>query len=85
MVSSGSMANVLAFMALGIKPKDEIIIPNVGWISVINACKILNAVPVIIDVQKDKPLIDIDQIEKSITKNTKIIFCIYEWKSYRLC
>ena len=77
MVSSGSMANVLAFMALGIKPKDEIIIPNVGWISVINACKILNAVPVIIDVQKDKPLIDIDQIEKSITKNTKIIFPVY--------
>lgn len=77
MVSSGSMANVLAFMALGIKPKDEVIIPNVGWISVINACKILNATPVIVDVQKNKPLIAIDQIEKSITKKTKIIFPVY--------
>lgn len=77
MVSSGSMANVLAFMALGIKPNDEVIVPNVGWISVINACKILNAIPVIIDVQKDKPIIDINQIEKSITKKTKIIFPVY--------
>ncbi len=77
MVSSGSMANVLAFMALGIKPKDEVILPNVGWISVINACKILNAIPVIVDVQKNKPLINIDQIEKSITKKTKIVFPVY--------
>ena len=68
MVSSGSMANLLAFMALNIRPKDEIIIPNVGWISVINACKILNATPVIIDVQKSKPLIDVEQIEKFISK-----------------
>lgn len=77
MVSSGSMANLLAFMALNIRPKDEIIIPNVGWISVINACKILNATPVIIDVQKSKPLIDVQQIEKFISKKTKIIFPVY--------
>ena len=77
MVSNGSMANLLAFMALHIKPKDEIIIPNVGWISVINACKILNAVPIIIDVQKNRPLIDIKQIEKFISKKTKIVFPVY--------
>ena len=76
-VSSGSMATVLAFMALKIKPKDEIIIPNVGWISVINACKILGATPVIVDVEKDKPIISINNIKSNITKKTKIIFPIY--------
>ena len=77
MVSNGSMATLLAFMALEIKPKDEIIIPNVGWISVISACKILNAVPVIVDVEKNRPIIDIDKVEKKITKKTKIIFPVY--------
>ena len=77
MVSSGSMATLLAFMALNIKPNDEIIIPNVGWISVINACKIIGAKPVIIDVEKKRPIIDIDQVEKKITKKTKIIFPVY--------
>ena len=76
-VSSGSMATVLAFMALKIEPKDEIIIPNVGWISVINACKILGATPVIVDVDKDKPTISIENIKSNITKKTKIIFPIY--------
>jgi perosamine synthetase len=77
MVSNGSMATLLAFMALEIKPKDEIIVPNVGWISVISACKILNAVPVIVDVEKNRPIIDIDQIEKKITKKTKIVIPVY--------
>jgi perosamine synthetase len=77
MVSSGSMATLLAFMALNIKPNDEIIIPNIGWISVISACKILNAIPVIVDVEKNRPVVDIAQIEKKITKKTKIIFPVY--------
>ncbi len=71
------MATVLAFMALKIKPKDEIIIPNVGWISVINACKILGATPVIVDVDKYKPVISINNIKSNITNKTKIIFPIY--------
>ncbi len=76
-VSSGSMANVLVFMALGLKNNDEIIIPNIGWISIINSCKILGLKPVIVDVDPKRPLLSISEIEKNITKKTKVIFPIY--------
>jgi len=76
-VSSGSMGTLLAFMALNVGYKDEIIIPNIGWISVINACKIIGAKPILVDVEKNRPIIDCKNLEKAITKNTKIIFPIY--------
>ena len=76
-VSSGSMGTLLAFLALDINHGDEIIIPNIGWISVINACKIIGAVPIIVDVEKNRPIIDTNKIEDAITKKTKIIFPIY--------
>ncbi len=76
-VSSGSMGTLLAFMALDVGLNDEVIIPNIGWISVINACKIIGAKPVIVDVEKDRPIIDSNVVEKAITKKTKVIFPIY--------
>ena len=76
-VSSGSMANVLVFMALGLKNKDEIIIPNIGWISIINTCKILGLKPVLVEVDPKRPLLSVSEIEKNITKKTKVIFPIY--------
>ena len=50
-VSNGSMANLLLFLAIGLKSRDEIIIPNTGWISIINTCKIMNLKPVIVDLE----------------------------------
>ena len=61
-VSSGSMGTLLAFLALDIGINDEVIIPNIGWISVINACKIIGAKPVLVDVEKDRPIIDCENI-----------------------
>jgi perosamine synthetase len=76
-VSSGSMGTLLAFMALDVGSNDEVIIPNIGWISVINACKIIGAKPVLVDVENDRPIIDCKNIEKIINKKTKVIFPIY--------
>ena len=75
-VSSGSAATLLAFMALNIKPGDEIIMPNLGWVNATNACKILGAKPVFVDVEKRRMTIDAKKIEEVITKKTKIIFTI---------
>ncbi len=76
-VSNGSMANLLAFLALGVKTNDEVVIPNIGWISVINACKIIGAKPVIVDVEKNRPIIDASKIKAVISKKTKVIFPVY--------
>ena len=76
-VSSGSMANLLLFLAIGVKAGDEIIIPNTGWISIINTCKIMNLKPVIVDLEFSRPLIDVKNIERFISKKTKVIFPVY--------
>ena len=75
-VSSGSVATLLSFMALEIKPGDEIIMPNLGWVNATNACKIVGAKPVFVDVEKRRMTIDASKIEKAITKKTKMIFLI---------
>ena len=51
------MGTLLAFLALDIGINDEVIIPNIGWISVINACKIIGAKPVLVDVEKEDRLL----------------------------
>ena len=76
-VNNGSNGMLLSLLSLELKPNDEIIIPNIGWISLINSLKILNLKPVIIDVEKNRPLINIDQIKKKITKKTKAIIPVH--------
>lgn len=73
---------LLSLLSLDLKPNDEIIIPNVGWISLLNAIKILNLKPILVDVEKNKPLIDIDKIQKkNYKKNKSYNSCTHEWKN----
>ena len=72
-VSSGTAALEIAIKALGIKKNDEVIIPNFTIIS--NALAVIkqNAKPILIDCNLDNWNINIDDIEKKITKKTKAI------------
>ena len=72
-VSSGTAALEIAIKALGIKKNDEVLIPNFTIIS--NAIAVLkqNAKPILIDCNLDNWNINIDDIEKKITKKTKAI------------
>jgi perosamine synthetase len=73
MTTSGNMALILSLMALDIKEGDEVIVPNYTMIASINSIKMIGAIPIIIDVQKDTFTISLDEIQKHVTDKTKAI------------
>lgn len=76
-VTSGTTALHLALASLGIKKQDEVIVPNLTFISPINAALYLNAKPVLVDIDKNNLCIDPKKIEQAITKKTKAIIVVY--------
>lgn len=77
LVNSGSQGMLLSLLALNIKPNDEVIIPNVAWISLLNAIKIIGAKPILVDVEENRPLMDPKKILKKITKKTRAIVPVH--------
>ncbi len=75
--TSGSVALLMALMALGIGPDDEVIIPDRTWIATAHAALFLGAKVVIVDVNPDTPTMDISQIRRKITSRTKAIMPVH--------
>jgi len=81
LVNSGSSANLLALASLTsevfgerrLKPGDEFITTSVAFPTTVNPGIIYGLKPVFIDVELDTLNIDASQIEKAITKKTKLI------------
>jgi CDP-6-deoxy-D-xylo-4-hexulose-3-dehydrase len=80
-VNSGSSANLIAFTALTspklnerqIKKGDEVIAVAAGFPTTINPIIQNGAIPVFVDVDINTLNIDVDLIEKAVTKKTKAI------------
>ena len=75
--SSGSTALLMALMAINVGPGDEVIVPNRTWIATAHAPLLLGAKVVLIDVEADRPIIDVEQIEKLISPRTKAIMPVH--------
>ena len=73
MTTSGTSALTLAYLALDIKPGDEIIVPNYTMVATANSVKLLGAVPVLADVDSETFTLTLDEIKKKITPKTKAI------------
>jgi len=71
--TSGSIALLMALMALGIEAGDEVIVPNRTWIATAHAPLMLGAKPVLIDVLPDRPIMDTSKLREKITSLTKAI------------
>ena len=76
-VSSGTDALLLALMAIGIKPGDEVIMPTFSFFATGGVVARLNAVPVFVDSDKHTFNIDANQIEQKITSKTKAIIPVH--------
>ncbi len=82
-LNSGTDALILAIRALGIgalnggKASDEVIVPAGTYIASVIGITENGAKPVYIDSDPNTLLIDINKIEKAITKNTKAILPVH--------
>jgi len=76
-VNSGTAALHVALLSLGIGPGDEVIVPaftmGATWLAVLYT----GAKPVFVDCELENFTIDVKQIEKKITKKTKVIIPVH--------
>ncbi len=72
-VASGTEALLIALMALGIKPGDEVVTTPFTFVATAEVIVLLGAVPVFVDIESDTCNIDVSRIETAITSKTKAI------------
>jgi perosamine synthetase len=75
--SSCTGALQIALMSLDIGPGDEVIVPDVTWVSTANAVRYVGAVPVFADIELDTWNIDARSIESLITSKTKALIPVH--------
>ncbi|MDF3079038.1 MAG: degt/dnrj/eryc1/strs aminotransferase [Sphingobacteriaceae bacterium] len=75
--ANGTDALQIAYMAVGLKAGDEIIIPAFGYVSAAEAAVLLGLKPVFIDVNPKTFLLDEGLLENTITSKTKAIVPIH--------
>ncbi len=74
---SGSMALLMAMLALKVGPGDEVIVPNYTWIASAHAALLLGAKIVLVDVLPDRPVMDVAEVQRKITDRTKAIIPVH--------
>jgi len=77
LTTSGTSAIYLALKANDIKYGDEVIIPNITFPATANAVNMTGAKVILSDVSKNNLLMDLNSLEKNISKKTKAILPVH--------
>lgn len=72
-VASGTEALLIALMAIGIKPGDEVITTAFSFVATAEVIVLLGATPVFVDIEPDTCNMNAALVEQSITEKTRAI------------
>jgi perosamine synthetase len=76
-VSNGTTALHLALVSLGIRPGDEVIVPDLTFIATANAVKYTGASVVPVDIDSRTLCLDIDLVAQAVTPRTRAIIPVH--------
>ncbi len=76
-VNSGTSALHMAFLAAGVGPGDEVIVPSFSFAATANSVALAGATPVFVDIELDHFNAAPDAIEAAITPRTKAIMPVH--------
>lgn len=76
-LNSGTSALHMAFLAAGIKPGDEVIVPSFSFAATANSVALTGATPVFVDIEEDHFNLDPNRIEAAITPRTRAIMPVH--------
>jgi UDP-2-acetamido-2-deoxy-ribo-hexuluronate aminotransferase len=72
-VASGTEAMLIALMALGVGPGDEVIVPAFTFAATAEVVVLVGATPVLVDIEPDTCNVDAALIEAAVTERTRAI------------
>ncbi|CAM2007630.1 DegT/DnrJ/EryC1/StrS family aminotransferase [Acanthopleuribacter pedis] len=75
--TSGTNALMLAFLACGVGPGDEVILPDRTYIATAHAAMLLGAKVRLVDVRADRPLMDPANLKQVLTPKTKVVVPVH--------
>lgn len=75
-VSNGTISLSLALLALGIKPGDEVLVPNLSMIATANAVSFIGAIPIFVDIDKRNLCMDLEEAYKHLSNKTKALIYV---------
>jgi perosamine synthetase len=75
--NNGTSALHLALAGLGVGPGDEVIVPTLTYVATANAVRYCGAEPVFVDSEQRTMALDVNQIERCITKRSVGIIAVH--------
>lgn len=78
-VNSGTSALHVAYVAAGLGPGDEVLIPSAGYVSAAIAAVQEGAIPIICDVDPETMTLNPSDVERRIGPQTRLIVPVHFW------
>jgi dTDP-4-amino-4,6-dideoxygalactose transaminase len=77
-LSSGTAALHLAYLAAGVGPGDEVIVPSFTFVASANAVLYCGATPVFAEiVSRETPSLDVEDVQRRVTPRTKAVTAVH--------